>query len=342
MAMKAPAFSLDYFPSKDVAWSLYQESRPRDGTTTPVAPHYRRSMNQWDYFNNRLGTYGSAGSSNGPWAGDAMPSEPLTPYSTGNTPPSHPRPLTQLHSFTGSLSTSPDISHHRPTRRSTSNLSTAFATFSRAFPTTASSSPDDRHRHNPDLSTSAPSGITWGTNTIYTSGSSPSPEKLRRLSLKRRPSTANDSAYDSEEDFDEFCSEDESSTPIRPAPRQQTSPTVRVKLKNQHLFDDEAFASEPLLDLSQGEKYTAYREAYAEQLGVWGLAIARAEVLKFNGLTSYWPSESEPPDQSHLPPPLPARRAKDGKSLITMATAQEKVSTTTLLTSWSRWTEELT
>src|SRR5438045_1655509 len=68
MSMKSPAFSLDYFPSPDVAWSLFQP-------TFSVPPSPRPS-------NTPLDTHGSVGSSNGLWGSD-----PVTPYSTCTTPP---------------------------------------------------------------------------------------------------------------------------------------------------------------------------------------------------------------------------------------------------------------
>ena len=323
MAMEAPAFSLDYFPSKEVAWSLYQERKLVNGSSTPLGSHGRKSISHWDYFNTGQGTYGSVGSSNGPWAGDVLPSEPLTPYSTGNTPPSHSR-LAQSNP-TASLSTSPDASQ-RTTRRSTSNLSTAFASLSRPFSITASSSPDDRQRLDSELSTSAPSGITWGVNTVFSGGGTPSPEKRRRSSLRRLPSVTIDSAYDSEGSDDRSESEREPSTPLRAVSSGRTSPTIHLKLKNQHLFDDEASASAPLLDPRQTEKYVGYRELYADQLSVWGLPIPRAEILKFNGLISYWALDHYEHEQaSALPPLTPLRQFQARQSLITMATAPEKV-----------------
>ena len=67
--------------------------------------------------------------------------------------------------------------------------------------------------------------------------------------------------------------------------------TIRVILKNQDRFDEEASFSAPLLDMGKEWLYRAWREQYAEMLGRWGLVSARAEVLKFNGLISYFPPD---------------------------------------------------
>jgi len=75
-----------------------------------------------------------------------------------------------------------------------------------------------------------------------------------------------------------------------------------------------------LLDRSKEWLYRHYREQYAEQLSIWNLIMQRAEILKFNGLVSYWPEKktekppkqgaelegrSEPQSQSLEPPPGP-------------------------------------
>src|SRR5438034_10032099 len=120
MPMKSPAFSLDYFPSADVAWSLYQP-------TFSVPPSPRPSTTP-------IGTHGSVGSSNGLWGSD-----PVTPYSTGTTPPlisKSPRmnsDLNELHSH--SLSNSPEQHMSRRTNSAT-NLA---ANLSRPYTNTLTS-----------------------------------------------------------------------------------------------------------------------------------------------------------------------------------------------------------
>jgi hypothetical protein len=292
--MKAPAFSLDYFPSRDVAWSLFRD--PKVVLSTPITPMSLRPTGSWEYFDTRIGTYGSAGSSNGPWVGDVVPSGPQTPYSTGNTPPIFLNHRSHRNSSLNSLSTSPEQQQqtHRTARRSNSNLSAALSSLSRPFAIMSSSpSANDRFRTDGDLSTSAPAtAITWGSTTFYSGSSSLSPEKRRRSYTKRNSFATHESTYSStdESDFDYTdYSDDELS--VRPIVKQPNAPEIKVVLKNQHLFDDEAHASIPLLPPENAAKYSAYRELYADQLSTWGLYIQRAEILKFNGLTNYWPTK---------------------------------------------------
>ena len=152
LSMKSPAFSLDYFASSDIAWSLYQPSVSIPSTPrTPYSPS---------------GTFGSAESSSGQWSGDAV-----APYSTGTTPPLQYKTsrlgAEQLDDNTESLSTSPNL---RPGRRSTSSLTSAFAaSLSRPFATNVGSSPPTgfgtgKKRLN---AVEGSGGVTWGTNTVF-------------------------------------------------------------------------------------------------------------------------------------------------------------------------------
>jgi hypothetical protein len=302
--MKAPAFSLDYFPSREVAWSLFRD--PKIVLQAPMTSMGLRSAGSWDYFDtSRIGTYGSAGSSNGPWVSDVLPSGPQTPYSTGNTPPILPYHRSHRNSVINSLSTSPEqLQQHRGARRSNSNLSAALSSFSRPFAILSSSpSTNDRFRAEADISTSAPTtAITWGSTTFYSGGSSLSPEKRRRSSSKRGSFAALDSTYSSTDGSDaEFTDYSDDEISIHPVIKQPNAPVIKVTLKNQHLFDEEAHASVPLLPPVDEAKYAAYREVYADQLSIWGLFIQRAEILKFNGLTNYWPNMSNQQSQQSDP-----------------------------------------
>lgn len=78
--------------------------------------------------------------------------------------------------------------------------------------------------------------------------------------------------------------EDGSSTEEDEPALQDTS--VKVSLKNQRMFDDEAHASVPFLQPHESDKFSAYREAYADLLDVWGLQIQRHEMLKFSGMST--------------------------------------------------------
>jgi len=82
---------------------------------------------------------------------------------------------------------------------------------------------------------------------------------------------------------------------------------IRVTLKNQDQFDDEGCLSAPLLDRSKEWLYRHYREQYAEQLSIWNLIMQRAEILKFNGLVSYWPEKKTEKPPTKQDPPLQGR-----------------------------------
>lgn len=307
MSMEAPAFSLDYFPSSEAAWSLYQPLMSIPSTPTISHAQISTPVNPWERLEKRLDTFGSASSSNGPWGSDNAPSDPVTPYSTGNTPPTLSRPNTHRStaSATASYSTSPEL-HHQHVKKSNSNLASAFASLSRPFSITASSSPPThpKPRSDADLSTSAPtSGITWGTNTFYSSGSATN--MSQRSKHGKRASFGQfdgPTGYDSDE---ESWPEEEASDPVFPSTETESETTIKVTLKNQNQFDDEACVSLPLLERPWEWKYKHYRASYAEQLGVWKLTKQRAEVLKFNGLISYWP---EQPKREGLHTSQPSQR----------------------------------
>lgn len=302
--MQAPAFSLDYFPSADVAWSHFESQKVQIHTAMPKEAH---SASPHDYFDPRVTTYGSAGSSNGPWGADSMASGPQTPYSTGETPPEVTPSTIRSHrnSTANSFSSSPEQSSNRSARRTNSNLSAAFS-LSKGF-TSLSTSPATQERFRAaeaDLSTSAPtaptSSVTWGSTTFYSSNSSTSPEKRRRSQSSRRSSSFKsfglDGAYDSIDEEAEGYDTDDSYydaakvfTLTKKKPEERK---IKVMLKNQNLFDTEGHASIPLLPPEELPKRQAYREVYAEQLGAWDLHVQAAEILKFNGMVNYWRDDS--------------------------------------------------
>ncbi|KAL2356670.1 hypothetical protein BJ546DRAFT_838247 [Cryomyces antarcticus] len=257
MSMESPAFSLDYFPSREVAWSLFIDTPI---VSIPSSPGIAQTP---------VGTFGSAGSSNGPWGSDLTPTVPTTPHSAGTSPPMLRMRASAARPSAGySFSTSPEYQH---ARRSNSSLASAFAASFLSRPFTMAASPSRRSRGGKDLSTSAPTstGITWGTNTVFAADSA------------SRPTYLPAGAYD-EYDEGSTTEEDEPTTPDY---------EFKLTLKNQNQFDDEGCVSYPLLDVHQSWKYRAYREAYAHLLRIWGLPLQRSEVLKFNGLTSYFPNE---------------------------------------------------
>ncbi|KAI8934660.1 hypothetical protein NX059_008351 [Plenodomus lindquistii] len=307
MSMEAPAFSLDYFSSADAAWSLFRPS-----ISVPSTPAYSRLATPanefgWHRLSKNVDTYGSHGSSNGPWGSDTINSEPITPFSTGNTPPALSRASTMRSAQTVGhtpYSTSPEQSHSGLKRSSTANFASAVAALSRPFANAMSSSPPVKARME-DLSTSAPtSGVTWGTTTFYGSENqdrnslAPARSKHgKRASFGQTEQVNVDYIYDSDSDYEKVNEDGNSydrvseyTAPGTPRGGNANS-SIKVTLKNQDQFDDEACVSKPLLDLSKDWLYRAWREQYADMLSCWGFISQRAEVLKFNGLVSYFHPE---------------------------------------------------
>ncbi|KAB2575701.1 putative RWD, RING finger and WD repeat-containing protein [Lasiodiplodia theobromae] len=93
--------------------------------------------------------------------------------------------------------------------------------------------------------------------------------------------------FDDDEDF--YPNFEDDKTDIAPIDRNPGGSVIQVTLKNQDQFDDDGYLSVPLLNQELGWMYAAYRANYANnELAGWGLQIKRSEVLKYNGLTSYW------------------------------------------------------
>jgi hypothetical protein len=317
MSMEAPAFSLDYFSSVDAAWSLFQPTI--SVPSTPSHSRFATPANEfaWQRLAKNFDTYGSHGSSNGPWGSDHVSSDPVTPYSTGNTPPALSRASTTRISQTANhtpYGTSPEQSHTAHKKSSTANFASAVAALSRPFANAMSSSPPVRSRID-DLSTSAPtSGVTWGTTTFYGSDShdqsnmSSSRSKAgKRASFGQSEQVNVNYIEDSDSDY-ERVEDDGGYKPTNAKDNSASDQSkdsadsrggIRVTLKNQDQFDDEACFSRPLLDTSKDWLHRAWREQYAEMLSRWGLVSLRAEVLKFNGLVSYFPAETPRIGQKH-------------------------------------------
>lgn len=197
--------------------------------------------------------YGSADSSEGARGSKTPTSEPTTPFSTGSTPPmGFPRGST---STAQSYSNSPDAQ-----RVSVPNSVNSLGILARPFQL-AASPPQRPKLSGEDASTPSASGVTWGPSTVFGSNAT-----LRKTYQAHSP-------YDVDSDTEE----DEPAVP---------SPGVKITLKNQHLFDDEAYPTVPLLDPKDSAKFVCYRDSYAHLLDAWGLTIQKNEILKLNGFTS--------------------------------------------------------
>lgn len=190
---------------------------------------------------------------------------PLSDLSTNETPPSHYKPSRtspeHRSSQSTSLSTSPE--HYRHAHRPNSNLGAIAASFSRPFPfgSAASSPPnsDPKKRSSPvgTYLGNPPSTGIWNTSGLFGRSNTITEDPKASFSM-------------SISDTEEY---------IVPIPKKHV---FKTKLKNQDQFHNDGFANVPLLDPSKEGRYRAYREAYAHLLYIWGMPIARAEILNHN------------------------------------------------------------
>ncbi|TDZ15503.1 putative RWD, RING finger and WD repeat-containing protein [Colletotrichum orbiculare MAFF 240422] len=265
LPMKAPSFSLDYFPTDASLWNSNGRSQTNSAITTPRTLH------------TPIRYSGSQGSiEDALWTGDPGSNS----YSCGETPPTKGfrEYLGHEGDQTPSLSTSPN---GRVLSRANSGLTSSFAiNFPRPFSgvatstATAASSPPNNGRKRPSpadtiLSTLAPSAagnVTWGHSTVM-----------------GEPGTARTSLSDDEVYRDDLFS----LVPIG----------VSVQMEDQTIFDDDGWMSTPLLEPSRTNMYATYRYVYAEILQMWNQPLARLEIMKFNVLQQH--QESGGLDESH-------------------------------------------
>ncbi|EGY19855.1 WD repeat-containing protein [Verticillium dahliae VdLs.17] len=264
LPMKAPSFSLDYFPTDASLWALNGRSHSNSAITTPRTIH------------TPIHYSGSQGSEdNILWAGDPGSNS----YSCGETPPTKGReqhldpdqPRSQNQSQAPSLSTSPS---GRMVSRVNSGLTSSFAiNFPRTFAVgmTVASSPPHQNKKRPSpaetiLSTLAPhnaiANVTWGGSTVLGD-----------------TGTARTSVSDDEG----FREESTSLVPIG----------VTVHMEDQTIFDDDGWMSRPLLTPGRSDMYAVYRYAYAEILQMWNQPLARLEIMKFNTLKEDFDSRAD-------------------------------------------------
>jgi hypothetical protein len=242
LGMKAPSFSLDYFPTDASLWhaSSNVKSQATSVVSTPGTVH------------TPIRVSGSWGSDEGSSLGDPGSNS----YSCGETPPTRtPHYTLSEHDATQSLSTSPEP---RVFRRANTTLATSFAaSFPRPFASTASTSPPVRKRPSPGetfLANLTPN-VTWGGSTIIGPTSEPA-------------TTARNSVSDDEQrradDGPLVCT------------------SISVEIEDQSIFDDDGWLSVPLLEPSRNAVYASYRYTYAEMLQMWDLPLSRLEIMKFD------------------------------------------------------------
>lgn len=227
----------------------------------------------------------------GPHSSTSSTGAPISEFSTvGTTPPGY-RPLRlgleRRESQTTSLSTSPE--QYRHTHRSSSNLSALAASFSRpfSFTTSAASSPPNMYAKK----RSSPSGSYLGTQSSTISWS---PVVFGKPATITEDPKSNLSFSVSE------VGEKDPSASKRSA--------FKTKLRHQDQFHNDGYANVHLLDPSEEWRYKHYREAYAHLLYIWGMPIARAEMLSYN--------HSSTPDFAQ-----PHRSAQQTASLLPMGEA---------------------
>ncbi|KAK4042160.1 hypothetical protein C8A01DRAFT_33792 [Parachaetomium inaequale] len=244
LPMKAPSFSLEYFPTDPALWNLNYKSQASSATTTP------RTANTPALYSD-------------PPSSDEIPGslEPKShSYSCGETPPNPGREhLREVVGYMQSLSTSPN---NRLFHRSNSTVAAAIAaSLPRALAGMVSGSPPDhiRKRLSPAetmLSNLTPNAIAWAGSMSGAGADT--------------PGTSRTSFSD-----DEYWKDDLfSMVPV----------AVSCIPENQGLFDDDGWMSTPLIDRSRTQLYSNYRYAYAEMLQMWGQPLSRLEIMKFDVL----------------------------------------------------------
>lgn len=249
LGMKAPSFSLDYFPTDASLWhaSANYKSQVNSAVSTPGTVH------------TPVNIVGSYASDEGYWLGD----QGSNSASAEDTPPTRNTPHDSVSEVDASqsLSTSPEP---RLLRRANNALAAGFASsFPRPFTSTtntAANSPPNRKRPSPGetiLANLAP-GVTWGPHSIL-GGPTSEPASTARTSYSEEDARREDVSV-------------------------LVTNSISVSLEDQTQFDDDGWMSEPLLDAAHERAYANYRYAYADILHMWGQPLARLEIMKFNVL----------------------------------------------------------
>ena len=299
LSPRCPAFCMNYYPSLEVAQSLINAipttSFPTAGSKMMTAS---AAISEYSYPSNSTGV----GRSN---------ESPVT-HSTGTTPPSqqhqsHARHRSSRPSAADyqeahephsskpapvSVSTSPEET--RLSGRSTAALAISLSrgsltTFAQSF------------SNSPPIATAlkrpSPSGSlgTSGWSTPYGLGSSrgarsdqsnslPKADESLRTSHSRR--TIGNGRSNAKLNIDSGNANKVNLDVNSNARKRRLK--IHSALHNQDNFDIDGYVSLPLLDPNLEWKFKAYRVGYAHLLGAWKLYSQMAEILKFDGLVSYF------------------------------------------------------
>lgn len=242
LPLKAPSFSLDYFPPDAAAWLQASNSFSNSAVTTPA-------VTTPGTLHTPL-LYGSQASEEALWTGDTNPNS----LSRGETPPSKSNLDEKAH--TSALSKSPTTRTLQ--RTSTTGLAMALtANLTRPFTTQVASSPPQVKKKP------SPAEAILSSLAPRTSSSGAATSSALADSTGGRPSL-------SEDDY-------RNGMLLSLVPT-----NVAVILEDQSIFDDDGWLGKPLLESTASSLHARYRYAYAEMLQMWGHPIARLEVMKFN------------------------------------------------------------
>jgi WD repeat-containing protein 59 len=322
MQAKAPGFSVEYHPSPEVARSVINKapntSFASANTTTTAAHPYNVTLTDKVGYSNPT-TPGSTGTTPPNLTQHLQTDRRRSSRLSGMDARDHiyRHSTSTTHSGPVSLSTSPEDT--RSTHRSNSNrtfsiskasLSALAPSFSQSPPNVSGSGGHKRSSPVGSLIGHHVHASGWIAASIF-GGSGAGRGKLditaqtvrpRRGSAHLVPSSTiagHSQSLSSDGDAIErvrgasnsvstLRSRGTTRSTSQSMTRSGTKRKVKIKsaLHNQDMFDQEGYASVPLLDPNLDWKYRAYRVSYAHLLGVWGLHTQRAEVLQFDGLLS--------------------------------------------------------
>ncbi|KAI6778930.1 putative RWD [Emericellopsis cladophorae] len=249
LPLKAPSFSLEYFPTDASVWNLFGKTRSTAPTTTPRTPRTPLTP----YYD------GSQASEDVAWNEDPASNS----YSCGETPPARGKaPVAGLDIAQGGTR-SP---HARSTHKANASLASSFTGLSRSFTGGSSASPP-YYKKKPSpvetiINSLAPgmNSAVWGNASKTVTGDS----SVGRISV----------------DGDEPLPED--TLPLVPV-------SVSLFVEDQTMFDDDGWLSAHMLDPARAELHARSRYAYAEMLQMWDEPLSRLEIMKFNIMRSDGP-----------------------------------------------------
>lgn len=247
LPLKAPSFSLDYFPTDASVWNVYSRSHTNSAATTPGTLHTPVQY-AGSHASDELQLSGDPGTDS---------------FSCGETPPNKAKTLLGEANTTQPLSKSPT---NRGILRGNTGLASAFtATLPKSFGGgNSSASPPNQGKKRPSPAEYIMNSLVPATGNSGNSGNT----SHGATGASAESGGARTSL--SEEDYrrDDIL-------PWVPI-------GVSVIVEDQTIFDDDGWLAAPLLDQNQAHVFARYRYAYGEMLQMWNQPLARLEVMKFN------------------------------------------------------------